>query len=216
MFSKTTAGVVVATAFAYAILRYNIIKGVSWEHFPLLISNKAIALSAVGLIALSYILGSLARFFPRTFSATLGARKFFGLTGFGLAAMHGLMSLLLFSPKNYPKFFLEDGSLSLTGELSMLFGVLAFFVFSIVAYTSIPVIVAKMDKHIWHRAQKLGYLGLLLTLLHVVSMGFSGWLNTAGWPGGLLPISLLAAIILAFALLFKLIALVTTRAPAKN
>lgn len=207
MFSKLTTAVIVIAAFLYAIIRYNVIKGVSWEHLPLLISNKAIALSAVGLIALSYILGALAKFFPKTFEPTLSARKFFGLTGFGLAAMHGLISLLLFSPKNYSKFFLEDGALSLTGELSMLFGVLAFFVFSVVAYTSIPVIAAKMDKHVWQRAQKLGYLGLVLTFFHVLSMGLEGWMNTAGWPGGLLPISLVAAIILAFALLLKLLSL---------
>ncbi len=213
MFSKISATVIITAAFLYAVVRYNVIKGVSWEHFPLLISNKAIALAAVGLIALSYILGSLVRFFPKTFKKTLSARKFFGLFGFGLAAMHGLISLLLFSPANYPKFFLESGSLSLTGELSMLFGVLAFFIFLIVAYTSIPVVAKTMDDKVWHRTQRLGYLALMLTFLHVFFMGLEGWLKPEGWPGGLLPISMVAAIILALALLLKLCALLFTKRP---
>jgi len=203
-----TAITTLVIVFTYAILRYNIYKGVSWSELPLFISNKAISLSAVVFISLSYLIGSLSRFWPKLFSPLMGSRKFFGLFGFGLAALHGLISLLIFSPSHYPKFFSATGQLNLVGELSMLFGVLGFFVFSAVALSSIPQVVSSMDQKRWMMVQRLGYLGLLLVFFHVFSMGIEGWLKPSGWPGGLLPISLVAAIIIAFTLLLKLTALI--------
>lgn len=193
---------------AYAVIRYNVIKGTPWAEVPLFISNKAISLSAIVFIAISYALGSLVRFWPQTFTPILGSRKFFGLLGFGLAAIHGLISLLIFTPAYYPKFFLASGKLNLIGELSMLFGVLAFFVFALVALTSIPTIANSMDPKNWLRAQRIGYLGLSLVFFHVLVMGLRGWLKPADWPGGLLPISLVAAIVIALALLLKITAII--------
>lgn len=198
---------VLAAAFLYAIIRYHVLKGVPWEHFPLFISNKAISLSAVAFIALSYLLGPLARFWPRTIVPLLWMRQFFGLLGFGLGAMHGLLSLLLFTPATYPKFFLPDGTLNLTGELSMLFGVLAFLVFTLVAISDLLALLRPLEEQRWRAVQRMGYLGLLLVLLHVVSMGYEGWSKPSTWPGGLLPISLVAAIIAASALVLRLIVL---------
>ncbi|MEK7558483.1 MAG: ferric reductase-like transmembrane domain-containing protein [Patescibacteria group bacterium] len=203
-----TTATVLIVIFAYAIIRYNIIKGVAWEQLPLFISNKAISLSAIAFIALSYMLGSLARFWPKTFVSALPLRKFFGLLGFGLAALHGLISLLIFTPAYYPKFFSITGKLNLIGELSMLFGVLAFFVFAAVAFTSIPAVTKSMDPERWLAVQRLGYFGLILVFFHVFTMGFEGWLKPEGWPGGLLPISLVAAIVIVLALFFKIIAVV--------
>ncbi len=200
--------VIFLVVFAYAVIRYNIIKGTPWIELPLFISNKAISLSAVVFIALSYALGSLARFWPKTFVSALGLRKFFGLLGFGLAAIHGLISLLIFSPAYYPKFFLVGGKLNLVGELSMLFGVLAFFIFALVAISSIPAVVKSIEPGRWLAVQRFGYLGLILIFFHVFVMGLAGWLKPAGWPGGLLPISLVAAIVIALALLLKIAAMV--------
>jgi DMSO/TMAO reductase YedYZ heme-binding membrane subunit len=203
----TTATVLLA-ALAYAVLRYNVIKGTPFTHLPLLISNKAIALASVALIAAAYALGPLSRWWPRIFERCRPLRKQLGLLGFGLAAVHGIASLLLFSPANYPKFFAADGSLNLTGELSMLFGVLGFFVFAIVAITSLPGMENVMSPKRWRLVQRLGYPALLLVLGHVLVMGLEGWLKPAGWPGGLLPISLVAFIIGALALLFRAVALI--------
>ncbi len=201
----TTAitAVVLAITFAYAVVRYNVIRGVPWEQLPLFISNKAIALAAVVFIALSYDFGPLARFWPRVFVPELPMRKFFGLLGFGLAAAHALISLLIFSPAYYPKFFTEAGKLNLTGELSMLFGVLALFIFLAAALTSLPSVAASMGRSQWQAVQRVGYLAFFLVLLHVLVMGFEGWLKPSGWPGGLLPISLIAFIVIAFTLLIR-------------
>lgn len=201
--------IVLAGTFLYAIVRYNIIKGTPWEHFPLLISNKAISLASVVFIALSYILGPLARFWPTEIVPLLPTRKFFGLLGFGLGAVHGFMSLLLFTPANYPKFFLPDGTLSLVGELSMLFGVLSLLVFAVVAVTGVPGISQSIQKDRWQAIQRMGYAGLLLVLLHVVIMGFGGWTKPGTWPGGLLPISLIAAIVIAVTLLLRIVVLLS-------
>ncbi len=202
-----TSAVLLAVAFAYAIVRYNIIKGVPWQELPLLISNKAIALAAVVFIALSYDFGPLARFWPRAFVPLLWERKYFGLLGFGLAAVHSLISLLLFSQPYYPKFFTEAGKLNLTGELSMLFGVLAFSIFAMIAVTSIPAVEKSIDARRWQALQRLGYFAFFLVLLHVLVMGIEGWLKPAGWPGGLLPISMVAFIVIASTLLIRAAAL---------
>lgn len=196
-------------AFSYGILRYHILKGTPWAHFPLFINNKVISLSSVTFIAFSYVLGPLARFWPNTMLPLLGTRKFFGLLGFGFGAVHGLMSLLLFSPANYPKFFLSDGTLNLTGELSMLFGVLSFFMFAAVAVTGVPSISQSMSQDRWQGVQRLGYAGLVLVLLHVLSMGLEGWMTPGNWPGGMLPISLVAAIIIVVALLLRIVVLLS-------
>lgn len=198
---------ILALVFTYAIVRYHVFAGVPWSDLPIFISNKAISLSAVVFISLSYALGSLARLWPKVFASSLGFRKFFGLFGFGLGALHGLMSLLIFTPAYYPKFFLESGRLNLTGELSMLFGVLAFFVFALVAISSLPSVAQSLNPARWLVIQRFGYFGLVLIFLHVFTMGFQGWLKSAGWPGGLIPISLIAASVIAFVLVLKIAAL---------
>lgn len=196
--------IVLAIVTAYATVRYNILKGVAWEHFPLYISNKAISLAAVVLIGLSYLFGSLERLFPGRFAQTLGMRKFLGLAGFGLGAVHGVISLLIFTPAYYNKFFDVSGKLNLIGELSMLFGVLAILIFSMVAVSSLPGFFERLGEEKWKRVQRLGYGGLVLVGGHVLVMGFGGWLTPAGWPGGLLPISLVAFIVIAITLLLRL------------
>lgn len=200
-----TVSILVLTS-AYAIVRYNVIKGTPWVDLPLFVTNKIVSLAAVAFIVLSYAFGQLAHYFPKYFGDTLAFRKFFGLFGFGLAAVHALMSLLIFTPEYYGKFFDAAGKLNLTGELSMLFGVLAFALFTMVAITSLPTMMESLGKETWLKVQRSGYWGMVLIFLHVLTMGMEGWIHPAGWPGGLLPISLVAAIIIAAGLLLKVFA----------
>ena len=93
------------SSLGYAILRYNIVRNVPVESIPLYISNKAIALSTVILIGLSFLLGPLARFWPKQFVPHLYLRKSLGLTGFTLAALHAIVSLLLFLRLIIPDYF---------------------------------------------------------------------------------------------------------------
>ena len=43
----------------YAVVRYNVFKGVEWIHLPLYVVNKSFALSGVTFVALSYLVGKL-------------------------------------------------------------------------------------------------------------------------------------------------------------
>jgi DMSO/TMAO reductase YedYZ heme-binding membrane subunit len=199
-----TSVMVLLIILTYAVIRYNVIKGVSWSQFPLFIFNKAISLAAVVFIALSFIIGPFAKFWPNIFVKFISLRKYFGLLGFGLASIHAIMSLLIFTPSYYQKFFSETGNLNLTGELSMLFGVLAFFIFGIVTITSFPAVEKSMKYENWLKVQRTGYIAFFFVMLHVFVMGIGGWLKPAGWPGGLLPISLIAFIVIAVALLLRI------------
>lgn len=194
---------VIIVSYAYGILRYNIFDGVSWNYLPLFISNKAISFSAIIFIALSCSLRSLVRLWPSIFSPLLNHRKYFGLLGFGLAVVHSIISVLIFKPEYYSKFFTGNGQLTFSGELSMFFGVFAFLVFAMMAIVSVPGIAVSMDRKTWRRILKYGPVGLFLTLLHLVMMGYKSWLDPASWPANLLPISLLAAMVAGIAIILK-------------
>ena len=196
-----------ALIFGYAFLRYNIFKGVPIDQLPLYIFNKAAALESVFIIGLSFLLGPLARFSKKV-APKLYLRKYLGVFGFGLSALHGMISILLFDAAYYPKFFAQTGKLNLTGELSMLFGILSIFVFSIVAVTSLPSVEISMHPKQWKFVQRLGYIAFILVLLHVSVMGWGGWLDTSKWPGGLLPISMLAALIIISVLLMRVLVII--------
>ncbi len=191
--------------FSYSIVRYNVLKGVPVDQIPLFIFNKAISLTAVVVIAASFIIGPFARFWPKSFVPRLYLRKYLGVLGFGVAALHGIISLLIFNPAYYPRLFTEAGKLTFNGELSMLFGILSIFIFSAVSVTSLPSIEKGMHPKQWKFIQRLGYLAFLLVLFHLIAMGWEGWINTSGWPGGLLPISLIGALVIIFVLILRAI-----------
>lgn len=209
--SKTfkITSLVVLLVFIYAIVRYNVIKGVPWSDLPLFISNKAFALGAVVLISLAIIIGPFGKWWPKSFIKHMALRKTLGLLGFGFAAIHAVISLIIFSPEYYPKFFESSGKLNLIGELSMLFGVLGLFVFSLVAIASLPPFAKSLGYTNWKRVQRFGYLAFFFVFLHVFVMGFKGWLTPEHWPGGLLPISLVAFIIILLAFLIRILAIFT-------
>ncbi|MBI2579715.1 MAG: ferric reductase-like transmembrane domain-containing protein [Candidatus Aenigmarchaeota archaeon] len=203
--------IIFLVAFGYAVLRYNVMKGVPADQIPLYVSNKAFALASVVLIGISFIMGPLARFNQRKFAHGLYLRKYFGVLGFGVAAMHGVISLLLFSPSYYPRFFTEAGKLTFSGELSMLFGVLSIFIFSAVAVTSLPSVEKGVHPRQWLFVQRLGYIAFALVLLHVTAMGWKGWLDASGWPAGMLPISLIAALAIILVLAARLLVMAFPR-----
>ncbi len=116
--------------------------------------NRAFAIGAVFLIGASYILGPLARFFPKKFVKRLEYRKPLGLYGYFFAIVHILVSLLIVPGE-------ELGS----NGLSLVFGMLSILVFTLVASTSI----IKIDAHgfeRWQKIQRLGYLAFVLVILH--------------------------------------------------
>ena len=200
-------------ALLYAVIRYHVLRDIPLSHLPLFTMNKAIALSSIVLIGLSFSLGPLARFFPRFFARHTPLRKPLGLLGFAAAGFHSLLSLTLLSPANYPKLYEEGGRFSLIGETSLLFGALALVVFSIVAVTSIPSVAERLSPAGWKRAQRLGYLALVFTLVHVAVPSVKGWLDAASYTYGFVSISLIAVLFIILVLLLRLLAGAMTPRP---
>lgn len=189
----------------YVLLGYQLTKGIIIEDIPLYIFNKAFALTSALLIGISFFLGPLARLWPKRFISKLYLRKYIGVFGFGVAALHSLISLLLFSPSYYPRFFTTAGKLTLEGQSSMLFGILALFIFAIVSITSLPSVEERLHPKQWKFIQRLGYIAYILTLLHVAVMSYGYWLTPAKWSAGLLPVSLIISMIIIIVFIARIL-----------
>lgn len=211
---KQTAAIVLtifAICLVYAFIRYNIVRNVSFDNFPLFIMNKAVAMSATILIGISFLLGPLTRFWPNQFISHLYLRKHLGIIGFWFAALHAIMSLVLLNPSNYSKFFLESGKFNLIGESSMLFGILSFLIFTAISITSLPPIEKHMHPDQWKLVQRMGYLAYFFVLLHVTIMGYSGWFRADSWQYGMASISLISALFVLFVLLIRILVIRTSK-----
>jgi DMSO/TMAO reductase YedYZ heme-binding membrane subunit len=179
-------------SLGYAVFRYHIFGPVPWKDFPFFILNKGISLSAFLLLTFDFAFGPLKNLGVRVPEGWLNARKALGMTGFLLVLIHALMSFMLFSPAIYGKFFAVDGTLTLLAGLSMLGGVLAFVV--LWAYNLSFQTHLREDKAFirFITSRKFMLAALILGGVHVVFMGFQGWLKPSGWHGGMPPISLVA------------------------
>ena len=193
------AGIIIAfTCFfslAYAILRYHIVGPVPWDDFPLFILNKGFALSAFVLLVLNFSLGPIRNLGVYIPESWLNSRKALGMTGFLLVLIHVFMSMLLFRPAIFGKFFDADGSLTLFAGLSMLGGILAFV--ALWAYNLSFQTFLRDDKAFitFITSRRFLLWSMLLTLVHLFFMGYEGWLNPSAWHGGLAPISLVCFIL---------------------
>jgi len=196
--------VVFGASLAYAVLRYHCSGEVAWTHFPLFILNKIISLAAIVFIACSYLMGRVIRWHNSNPSIKLVVIKFCGLMGFSLALVHAFFSVCLLTPAYFGKFFAEDGRLNLVGELGLAVGVIALWAVAIPAITTLPMMPKAIGGTRWKRSQRMGYLCLILVLVHMFVFGIKGWLAPAGWPWGLPPISLWAAAAAAVPLVAKL------------
>jgi len=182
-------------SFFYAVLRYNVFKGVPWEHLPLYIVNKAVAVSAVVLLASSYLIGKWISPFSEDPERQRLLAKFLGLCGFSAAGLHAILSLALLSPAYYPKFFGMDEKMTFAGELAMLAGALGLLWMAGPAAGSLPNMQEALGRRWWQRSQRSGYLALAMAAVHTTAMGFSGWFRPTEWPGRLPPITMLGFLI---------------------
>lgn len=194
--SKNSAGriisVVLLFSIGYAIVRYHIAGPVPWKDFPFFILNKGISLAAFIMLTFNFGFGPLNNLGLKVPPGWLNARKALGMTGFLLVLVHALMSFMLFSPSVYAKFFEANGTLTLLAGLSLLTGVLAFVVlwgYNLSFQTHL-----REDKAFIQFITSRTFLlwAMLLGALHLVFMGYEGWLNPSGWHGGIPPVSLVA------------------------
>ena len=179
----------------YAVLRYNVFKGVPWDHLPLYVLNKTFALAGIILLSQAFILNNWIQSEQNLIRA-----KQLGWFGFHLILLHVLCSFAILNPLYFSKFFVQ-GKMNLTGELSMLVGGAAFVVLTV---NNIRSWLNLKNNEETSRVYK-GYhpvLGILLVIAHVFIMGVKGWLTPSAWPGYLLPISLVSFLVLIAALTF--------------
>ena len=183
---------VITFSIAYAILRYHIVGDVPFKDFPFLILNKGLSLGAFILISLNFGFGPAHKLGLSIPKSWLDARKALGMSGFLLVLIHVLMSLMLFSPSVYAKFFEADATLTLNAGISMLFGILAFV--ALWGYNLSFQTFLKEDKKFieFITSSKFLLIAFLFGAIHLFFMGYKGWLNPSGWNGGLPPISLVA------------------------
>ena len=194
--SKNSAGriisVVLIFSIGYAIVRYHLAGPVPWKDFPFFILNKGISLAAFIMLTCNFGFGPLNNLGFKVPIGWLNARKALGMTGFLLVLVHALMSFMLFSPSVYAKFFETNGTLTLLAGLSLLTGILAFVVlwgYNLSFQTHL-----REDKAFIQFITSRTFLlwAMLLGALHLVFMGYEGWLNPSGWHGGIPPVSLVA------------------------
>jgi len=183
---------VVLFGIGYAILRYHIAGPVPWKDLSFFVLNKGICLSAFILLTMNFGFGPAKNLGIPVPAGWLNARMAIGVTGFLLVLVHVLMSLLLFSPASYGKFYDANTTLTLTAGLSMFTGVLAFVV--LWGYNLSFKTTLREDKAFiqFITSRKFLLWAMLLGGAHIFFMGYSGWLTPSGWHGGLPPISLVA------------------------
>ena len=206
LWQPTTAkwfAVVFGSSLAYAIVRYHFAGDVEWRHFPLFILNKATSLAAVMFVACSYLVGKIIRWHDHDKALRLVVIKFCGLMGVFLAAVHAFFSLSLLTPAYYAKYYDAGGRLNLQGELALSVGVIALFFLMSPAITTLPMMPKALGGWRWKRSQRAGYIALSLVVVHLVVLGWKGWLAPKGWQGGLPPISLIAVVAALIPLLVK-------------
>ncbi|MBI3587936.1 ferric reductase-like transmembrane domain-containing protein [Candidatus Micrarchaeota archaeon] len=138
---------------------------VSYAYFEVSFSmaNKMSALLAVVFIGISLALGPLTRFFPNAFGKWIPHRKFFGILGLALALVHEFLSTMLF-----PLAGLADPSNPKAAAFYA--GLLALLVFLVMGFSSGEEYARKWGYEKWKLVQKLGYLALLLVIVHFVVM----------------------------------------------
>ena len=194
--NKNSASLIIALALVfsigYAVVRYHVVGTVPWKDFPFFILNKGISLAAFILITCNFGFGPLNNLGVKVPASWLNARKALGMTGFLLVLIHALMSFMLFTPAVYGKFFAADGTLTLLAGLSMLGGVLAFVV--LWAYNLSFQTHLREDKLFiqFITSRKFLLWAMILGAVHLIFMGYQGWMTPSSWHGGIPPISMVA------------------------
>ncbi len=125
--------------------------------------NKVAALAAIGLIAITFILGPLSKIFPKIFSQFLFTRKFIGLSGFVFAFLHALYSVIVIYELDLNKMLFANPKI--VGFIS---AVISLFIFFLMSITSTEKAVKVMGYKNWKTLQTTGYIALFLAILHFI------------------------------------------------
>ncbi len=192
-----TAAAAAAAAVTFSsawFLAREILRGSGAGFGPALL-NKALAVSALGLVAYSMLLTGVARFFPR-FRKSLALRKAFGLTGFGLGLAHALINHAVLDTRSSPE-------LAKASHPGVMLGAVAVFVFAAMAVASFGPVRRSLGADRWRKFLRYaGYAGLIAAAAHAAILKGGSWaryLRTfgTGLPSLSLPAVALAALAVA-------------------
>ncbi len=177
---RTTILFVFLLSILYACTRYVILGPVSATQIPLFIINKAISLSGLVFIVLSFV-----------GKGDSLHKKLLGETGFLFTLSHIVISILLINETYFEKFF-KAGEYNLTGGLSLLFGVMAFAMLLVISRS----FAADLYPFLTQRNRYLLKTSILLLIaLHVAIMGWEVWIAPHNWYGYFPPITLISFLI---------------------
>lgn len=203
-FARNVILITTLLSIAYAIVRYNIFGTVPWRDLPLYVLNKGISLSSLILLTINFSLGPLKNMRVKISENFLNVRKPVGIAGFLFAFLHIFMSVTLLNPKYYKVFFMETGTLTIEGSLSLLGGILS-FAFLWVYNTRFSSRFNENEKIISIiTSRKFLIYSMFFTGIHLFFMGYKGWGNISGWQAGLPPISLISFIIFSIGFVINL------------
>ncbi len=179
-------------SMGYAIVRYHVLGEVPWKDLPFFILNKGISMSAFILLTFNFTFGSLKNLGAPIPNSWLRSRRIIGIVGFIQVFIHVIMSFMLFNPAVYAKYFEQNGTMTLITGLSMIAGVLAFIFLWIYNVSFNAAFRKDKDLISFITSRKVLLSAMLFSGVHLVFIGYNGWLNPGGWLGGLPPISLIA------------------------
>ena len=202
-----TAIRITAVVFIIFLLQYYFRRfGAPIETIYFTILFDSIALTGLVMIAMSYLVGPLARLWPERWTKHLGLRKPFGLIGLVFIVFHVILALIVLNPAYYPKIFIESNKLSQLGEISMLAGVMALMILLIIFVTSLPSVAGNMSEREWSVIQKTGLIVIILSILHFVVFKWSGWFDLGHWNNNIPPGTLVATIFVMFVFVIRAVA----------
>lgn len=126
--------------------------------------NKIAALAGITLLSLAFLPGPLTKLFPknRMFGGMLLLRKPLGIAGVVLILLHSIYSGIAFYELSWEK-VAERGR-----EIAIGSGVLSLLIFVVIALFSTKKAVKKLGYEKWKALQRIGYVALLLGLIHFI------------------------------------------------
>lgn len=205
-----------------------------WDQVFLKVFNKPLCMTAITILALTYLPGSVAgvvqlcrgtkyRRFPRWLNAWLVSRRQLGLIALTLVVVHAMASCMMLSPTYYSSWFqtpavfipenttggvlipLQPAWMVWKGELACLLGLGALLLLTLIGIASLPSVSASLNWAEWRMLQsRLGVLAMFLAVSHVVAMGAPAW-ATGGWATTFKSITFLSGLTPSLTLLLRFI-----------
>ena len=173
--------------------------------------NKGLAISAAISISISYLIGNLSKLNVLSAGNHTSKAKYFGVYGFFTASIHILISLMLLNPVRFKYLYQANGNFNYNGEMTILFGVMAFALFIMPGITTIPSVKNAMTIKSWKNYQQIGYIGSLILFFHILSVDYVNISRPNQWKYYLIPISLIAWVFIISSIIIKIIILFKER-----